>query len=170
MSLKKSLTVVFLFGGLIIIAGCSSEVATEQEDDKGPLVEETNENNMEADLHITNTLPTEGMEDGYFSKSYPNGVLQVEGIVVNGKRSGLWKSYHPAGNIQSENNYMNGSLDGKTVVYYPSGQIMYIGYYANGKSDGQWLYFDQEGTLTKEVIYKNGEIVSQVEKNEKPTE
>lgn len=135
-----------------------------------PLIVETDEPGLQADIEITNTIPKEGMEDGYFEKKYPNGSIQVEGMVVNGKRSGQWTAYHPAGNKQSENNYVNGELDGKTVVYFPSGQIMYIGYYTNGTSDGQWLYFDEEGTLIKEVVYKNGSVVSEEEKNEKPVE
>lgn len=162
----------FLLTLLMLSCGQNTPDGNETKAANEPLIEETDEPGYpegDADVTITNTLPKEGMQDGQFEKFYPNGNLQAEGLVVNGKRSGLWVSYHPAGNKQSENNYVNGDLDGKSVVYYPNGQIMYIGYYTNGSSDGQWLYFDQEGTLTKEVLYQNGEVVSAVEKNEKPS-
>jgi antitoxin component YwqK of YwqJK toxin-antitoxin module len=163
---------LLLTAGMITSCGqTDDETTTENGQEKTePLIVETNEGELVPDLTISNTIPTEGMEDGNFEKFYPNGNLEVEGLVVNGKRSGLWTSYHPAGNKQSENFYVNGDLDGKTVVYFPNGQIMYIGYYTNGVNDGQWLYFDDEGTLKKEVIYSNGEIVSTTDKNEKPVE
>ena len=160
------------FTCMILFTGCggTNDSPDNMENSNEPMIVETDEIGLKPDVTISNTIPTEGMEDGPFEQFYPNGVLQVEGMVVNGKRSGQWVSYHPAGNKQSENSYTNGVLEGKTVVYYPSGQIMYIGYFSSGKNDGQWLYFDEEGTLTKEVLYKNGALVSQVEKNEKPTE
>lgn len=167
--------------GLLIIVGASlslffigckdsntSEIPGESNNE--PLIVETDEPGLNPSVKISNTIPIEGEQDGPYQKFYPNGVLQVEGTFVNGKRSGLWVSYHPAGNKQSENNYEDGVLEGKTVVYYPSGQIMYIGYFSNGENDGQWLYFDTEGTLIKEVLYKNGKLISEQEKNEKPTE
>lgn len=169
-ALEKYFKVVPILGVLFAIFSCGNNPEEIDHSSKEPLIVETDEKKLEADLYITNTIPTEDLEDGYYTNSYPNGALQVEGNVVGGKRSGLWKSYHPAGNVQSENNYVNGMLDGKTVVYYANGQIMYIGYYSNDKSDGQWLYFSEDGVLTKEVLYKNGSIVSQVDKNELPVE
>lgn len=160
-----------MVAALMVSCGADEVEDTVQDKKQEPLIVETDEPGIQpkGDITISNTLPKEGLPDGSFKKNYPNGNVQVEGFVVNGKRSGLWVYYHPNGNKQSENNYINGELDGKTVVYYPSGQIMYIGYYTNGSSDGQWLYFDKEGTLTQEVVYQNGEVVSVVEKNEKPS-
>lgn len=162
---------ILLIVGPILFVGCNEAPVEGVNNQKHsePLIVETDESAKNVDVTVSNTIPMDGMEDGNFEKNYPNGALQVKGFVMNGKRSGLWTYYYPAGNKQSENNYLNGELDGKTVVYFPNGQVMYIGYYTNGKSDGQWLYFNEEGTLIKEVIYKNGGIVSEVEKNEKPS-
>lgn len=148
----------------------SSEADKEPTELNEPLIVETDEKGYDPQLQITNTIPTKGVEDGPYKKFYPNGMLEVEGAFLNGERSGLWTSYHPGGNKQSESYYINGVLDGKSVVFYSNGQVWYIGYYTNGKNDGQWIYFDKEGTLVKEVVYQNGTVISEVEKNEKPTE
>lgn len=168
----KGLLIVFVAFGSLLITGCGGEDNTQipENNSKEPLIVETDEPGLQPDIQISNTIPTEGAEDGPYTLYYPNGNLQVEGMFVNGKRSGVWTSYHPAGNKQSQNTYVNGELEGKTVVYFPSGQIMYIGYFSNGENDGQWLYFDEEGTLIKEALYMNGELVSEEEKNEKPVE
>lgn len=166
--------VVLLMSLTVSIVGCDDAPKDAENEEvpsvsSEPLIVETDEPGYAADLEVTNTIPTQGLEDGTYEGFYPNGELQVKGLVVDGKRSGLWTSFHPAGNKQSENSYVKGKLEDKTVVYYPSGQIMYIGYYSNGENDGQWLYFDQEGTLVKEVIYDDGEIISSTDKNEKPS-
>lgn len=161
---------VFLIGAFLTRCDNSSEVSKESDELNEPLIVETDEKGYDSQLKITHTIPTEGMEDGPYEKFYPSGALEVEGAFLNGKRSGLWTSYHPGGNKQSESYYVNGVLDGKSVVFYPNGQIWYIGYYTNGKNDGQWIYFDKEGTLVKEVVYQNGKVISEVEKNEKPSE
>ncbi|MCB9196437.1 MAG: toxin-antitoxin system YwqK family antitoxin [Flavobacteriales bacterium] len=156
---------------IIAITSCGSSDNANMNVDhgaNGPLIIETNEGEIDADVIIDNTFPTEGMPDGPFETYYPNGQLQVSGTVYQGKRSGLWVAYHLNGNKQSENNYDGGQLKGKTAVFYSNGQVMYIGYYENGVYDGQWLYFEEDGTLIKEIIYENGKKIQENIKNEKP--
>lgn len=152
-------TIISLFSLSICLISCGEKTA-----EKGTTtVEDTTSvvsNPNDASFKATDTYDASQLKDGAFESFYPNGELQAQGYVENGKRVGKWTSFHPNGNKQSENEYNQGTLEGKTMATFPNGQMMYIGYYSDGKYDGQWMYFKKDGTLDKEIIYKDGKIVS----------
>ncbi len=79
---------------------------------------------------------------GYTKLFYPNGSLQSEGIIKNGKPDGYWKSYYPTGVIRSEGNRVNHLLDGNWIFYNSLGDTINKVHYILGNKNGySYEYF-----------------------------
>lgn len=98
----------------------------------------------------------------YFSKQgecvkeaefYEDGVLKMEGSMLNGHREGEWKAYFPDGKPQSVGYFKDGLRTGHSVVYNENGNKMMEGEYSEGKHAGVWRYYDESGNLLKEIDY-----------------
>ena len=79
---------------------------------------------------------------------HENGVLQLEGNVVDNQREGEFRGYYPSGELMSVGTFVNGKREGKGKIYYESGKISTINEYTNGKPSGIWEFFDEDGNLT----------------------
>ena len=79
---------------------------------------------------------------------HENGVLQLEGKIVDNQREGEFRGYYPSGELMSVGNFVNGKREGKGKIYYESGKISTINEYTNGKPSGIWEFFDEDGNLT----------------------
>lgn len=77
--------------------------------------------------------------NGYNRFMYPNGQVQSEGFLVNGKPEGIWKSYHENGQLRSE------------------------GLRRNGKSDSTWKFFFTDGVMQSLIEYTQGIKISQTD-------
>jgi len=51
--------------------------------------------------------------NGLLRNYYDNGVLQSEGMIVNGIPAGVWKIYSPDGKLHQAGNYVNGKRNGR---------------------------------------------------------
>ncbi len=92
---------------------------------------------------------------------YENGEKQEEGSFAGKERNGTWTYWHENGNKWSEGNFKNGIPHGKSTVWYNNEKIRYTGSYNNGETDGQWTYWSVEGEKIKEVLFQNGEKISE---------
>ena len=78
---------------------------------------------------------------------HENGVLSLEGKIVDNQREGLFKGYYPSGELMSTGKFVKGKREGKGIVYHENGKISIDGQYCDGKPCGIWKYFDENGTL-----------------------
>lgn len=78
---------------------------------------------------------------------HENGVLQLEGKIVDNKREGEFRSYFPNGELMSVGSFVNGKREGKGKIYYDNGQIYIEDEYCNDKPCGTWKKYDENGVL-----------------------
>lgn len=94
-----------------------------------------------------------GQEDinhnGFNKFYYPNGSLQSEGNLKDGKPEGYWVNYYPTGIIKSEGNRKNHELDSIWVFYTITGDTISKISYFNGKKNGfSYEYFTKASNPT----------------------
>ena len=78
---------------------------------------------------------------------HENGVLQLEGHVMNNKREGEFRGYYPTGELMSVGVFVEGKREGKGKIYFKSGKVNIENDYLNGKPYGIWKYYDEDGNL-----------------------
>ena len=78
---------------------------------------------------------------------HDNGVLNLEGPIVNGKREGHFKGYYPSGKLMSEGDFKNGLREGRGVVYHENGSVSIEGDYREGDPTGIWTFYNEEGEI-----------------------
>ncbi|MDO5342153.1 MAG: hypothetical protein Q4F69_06840 [Bacteroidia bacterium] len=78
---------------------------------------------------------------------HDNGVLNLEGPIVNGKREGHFKGYYPSGKLMSEGDFKNGLREGRGVVYHENGSVSIEGDYREGDPAGIWTFYNEEGEI-----------------------
>lgn len=78
---------------------------------------------------------------------HENGVLQLEGKIVDNQREGVFKGYFPTGELMSVGNFVKGKREGKGKIYYENGKINIENEYRDGKPAGIWKVYDEEGNL-----------------------
>ncbi len=78
---------------------------------------------------------------------HENGVLQLEGHIVDNQRDGEFRGYYPSGELMSVGTFVKGKRQGKGKIYFESGKINIINEYCDGKPCGMWEYYDEDGNL-----------------------
>ena len=78
---------------------------------------------------------------------HENGVLQLEGKIVDNQREGEFRGYYPTGEIMSVGSFVKGKREGKGTIYFESGKINIENEYHDGNPSGTWKYYDEEGNL-----------------------
>lgn len=78
---------------------------------------------------------------------HENGVLQLEGKIVDNQREGVFKGYFPTGELMSVGKFVKGKREGKGKIYYENGKINIENEYRDGKPTGIWKVYDEEGNL-----------------------
>jgi len=58
-----------------------------------------------------------------FRNYYPDGILELEGVIKNGKREGTWNFYDPLGRETQQLKYCNGLETGLQVKYHKNGRV-----------------------------------------------
>ena len=78
---------------------------------------------------------------------HENGVLELEGKIVDNKREGEFRGYYPTGELMSVGSFVKGKREGKGRLYYDNGQIHVENEHCNGKPCGKWKLYDEDGML-----------------------
>jgi antitoxin component YwqK of YwqJK toxin-antitoxin module len=86
---------------------------------------------------------------------HENGVLQLEGQIVNNQREGEFKGYFPSGDLMSVGSFVNGKREGRGKIFYDNGQVHVENEYHEDKPVGTWRLYDEYGDLIKEGDYKD---------------
>ncbi|MDQ3046292.1 MAG: hypothetical protein M3R27_02005 [Bacteroidota bacterium] len=94
--------------------------------------------------------PDSVKDNGEHVQRHKNGVIEMKGMMKDGKRVGLWKSWYEDGSPWSETTFREGKKDGKTITWYDNEQKRYEGFYTDDKESGKWKFWDESGQLVKE--------------------
>ena len=78
---------------------------------------------------------------------HENGVLNLEGKIVDNQREGEFKGYYPSGALMSIGTFVKGKREGKGKIYFENGMVSIENEYCNGEPCGIWRYYDEEGNL-----------------------
>ena len=91
---------------------------------------------------------------------YPTGVLKnsypYKADIENGKE----KKFHPNGKLEYEMNVVNGKYEGELIQYYMDGHIRQKAFFKEGKMNGKYIqYYDlPENLVSDEGMYEKGVI------------
>ena len=81
---------------------------------------------------------------------HENGVLELEGKIVDNMREGEFRGYYPTGELMSVGSFVKGKREGKGRLYYDNGQIHVENEYCNDKPCGKWKLYDEDGMFVFE--------------------
>ena len=90
---------------------------------------------------------------------YPNGNLESEYELKDGKKHGKQIFYYKHGKVQMEESYENGKLNGKSTQYYVTGDPSYEASYKDDLPHGEWKYYDDNGELYLTQTFENGTLI-----------
>lgn len=93
------------------------------------------------------------LQNGEYIKHYKNSVIEIQGIMKDGKRDGLWKSFYENGLPWSETTFLEGKKEGKTTTWYDNNQKRYEGFYTNDFESGKWTFWDEKGKQVNTTDY-----------------
>ena len=86
---------------------------------------------------------------------HENGVLSLEGKIVDTQLEGEFRGYFPTGELMSVGSFVKGKREGKGKLYYDNGQVYVENEYCNDDPCGTWRMYDEFGNLIKEGNYKD---------------
>jgi antitoxin component YwqK of YwqJK toxin-antitoxin module len=93
----------------------------------------------------------DGKPDGHWIFNFDNGKPMLEGTYTDAKEGGPWAGYYRAGEKRFKGGYREGDPDGDWISWYPDGKVLSQGHYDAGKKTGHWLYYDQSGAKKDDV-------------------
>jgi len=107
----------------------------------------------------------ENIVHGLYQLFYPDGTLRESVDYQNGKFEGKRTVYWTNGITKETNYFQGGILRGESVFYFSNGLIRKkIKYDSRGRKDGSWEDYYPNGVLSGKTVYKNGTIVSPMER------
>lgn len=102
--------------------------------------------------------PIEGSDVQMVTRLTPQGFLEEQGMVKNGKKTGTWAVFFPPQmKIKEIWNYEAGQLNGLHIVLNNSGRVDMYESFRNNQLHGKKATFKQ-GTPVEEISYKNGKM------------
>lgn len=135
--------IALLFIACITLFSCQNKTQCND----GPIVK--------TDSTISKTIAVKKpvIQNGEQIDRYPNGVVQIQGVMKNGKRDGVWKSFYESGAKWSETTFANGKKNGKTTTWYPNEKMRYEGFYTNDAESGNWTFWNEKGDVVNRKEY-----------------
>ena len=113
--------------------------------------------NYDLDGKVISTFKIKGKELD-FDNLTVNGVINIEGKIVDDLREGTWKYYSNYGSLAKTTNYENGVLSGVEQVYYINGAIYSSTTHNNDMLNGPYLEYHMDGSLKQQSSYKNNDL------------
>ncbi|WP_262733413.1 toxin-antitoxin system YwqK family antitoxin [Gaetbulibacter sp. NE] len=98
---------------------------------------------------------------------YESGKLKKVNNFENDLLNGEFKEFYESGKLKYHLYYKDNKHHGEGKTYYENGNLESKGNLIEGKQDGLWKYYYDNASLASEVVFKNGEIVSQKEYDRK---
>ncbi len=86
---------------------------------------------------------------------YPDGILEMEGLLKENKRHGKWSIYYPLGNIAQELQYNQGDQTGLQKKYHENGNLKEEYYCDSNKINGPYREYFSSGKLKTSGAFRN---------------
>jgi len=96
-----------------------------------------------------------GKMNGEFVLRNKNRIIEMKGLIMDGKNEGIWQYYFPDGKIVSVGKFRNDSPDSTWEWYFSNGMLKESGDYSMGKKEGEWHSFTPNGSLYIKRNYKD---------------
>lgn len=96
-----------------------------------------------------------GATEQYARQLGPNGDVQIEGFMKDGKKTGMWIQYTPEGDVELINHYVNGQLEGTALRMTFRNQVDLRTNYRQGKLHGPYLAY-KFGKVIESRNYADG--------------
>lgn len=103
-----------------------------------------------------NVIDNQGLKQGVWEKTYPDGKLKYTGTFKDDKPVGVFKYYYPEGKIKTELAYRAEKGKAMATHYYQTGVKQSEGLYKNQERDSIWLIYAENGKLIAKESYRNG--------------
>ena len=98
---------------------------------------------------------------GDYYDYYRSGKEQSIATYRNDSLIGYYQEFHKNGNLSRQGWNKKGRAQGEWISYYPNGQIKDDNYYHRGQSHGLQKSYSPEGKLYQEMLFDNGELLSE---------
>lgn len=92
-----------------------------------------------------NQTDQNGLKQGHWIRTYPDGSKMYEGIFINGHPAGEFKRFYENGRIKSIMIFSENGKEADAVLYYPDGKMASRGKYVNQKKEGKWQFYSSTG-------------------------
>lgn len=103
------------------------------------------------------TLGTLNTKYVYFENGKIKSINNYENDLLNGE----FKEFYESGELKYHLYYKDNKHHGEGKTYYENGNLESKGNMIEGKQDGLWKYYYDNASLAEEVVFENGEIVSE---------
>lgn len=107
-----------------------------------------------------NKTDKNGLKQGVWIKTYPNGKTMYKGKFVDGYPVGRMERFHNNGNLKAILIFSEKGKKAKAELYNESAQLTAKGNFIQTKKDSIWNYFDKNGNIRASETYqeavKNG--------------
>jgi hypothetical protein len=146
--ISKSLFQLFaLFFAMAIIVSCNNNPPPAETENK-----EVEQKTITRDF-VFEAPKDSVVNEGEYIKRYKNGIIEMQGMMKDGKRDGIWKSWYEDGSPWSETTFAAGKKNGRTITWYSNKQKRYEGFYTNDKESGKWQFWDEAGKALPGMEY-----------------
>ena len=106
---------------------------------------------------LFNQTDANKLKQGWWKKSYPNGMLLYKGFFKDDKPVGEMRRYFESGSLKAILNYDSKSEYAKVRLFYEDGQLAAEGWYCNALKDSTWIYYSYyDHSLTAREVYDKG--------------
>ena len=105
-----------------------------------------------------------GLLNGGYSDSYPDGQVQISGRYMDGLKEDQWLTYYPNGQLKEEAEFYDDVKDGFCTSYYPNGEVKNRCCYAKGRLDGGFDEYYENGNIKIICFYKDGNLDGKFER------
>ena len=106
---------------------------------------------------LWNQTDSQGLRQGYWKKSYPDGNLIYKGFFKDGKPVGKMDRFYENGTRRAELVYPQGTDFTYATIFYRTGKLAAEGKYVNMAKDSMWHYYSYySDDLMYTETYKTG--------------
>ena len=106
---------------------------------------------------LFNQTDARNLKQGWWKRSYPNGMLMYKGYFKDNKPAGIMKRFYETGELKAVLNYDNRGEYAHARLFYADGQLAAEGRYFNSLKDSTWDYYSYYNhALTAREEYAKG--------------
>jgi antitoxin component YwqK of YwqJK toxin-antitoxin module len=101
----------------------------------------------------------DGKKNGIFMMYFPNGQLEMKGMIKDNLNEDTWIYYYQSGQIETEGSFKQDLPEGKWKWYYENGKLKEEGNFVAGNREGEWIIYDIDGSIKEIKRVKNNRVI-----------